>query len=133
MYNFTGSIARKICSVENHAGDHHVIQKFKSPAWYDLSRITGGVLHISLTSSVRTQDELKTQLDEIIFHFEMKTMDDKEERKELFVALISTGLSPGSSHLFAARLTQPIVLRSTSRVGIQCIHTNGFRNIFGKN
>ena len=93
VYNFTGSIARKICSVENHAGDHHVIQKFKSPAWYDLSRITGGVLHIRLTSSDCAQQELKTPLDEIIFHFEVKTMDDKEERKELFVEFVARVVS----------------------------------------
>ena len=93
VHNFTGSIARKICSVENHAGDHHVIQKFKSPAWYDLSRITGGVLHIRLTSSDCAQQELKTPLDEIIFHFEVKTMDDKEERKELFVEFVARVVS----------------------------------------
>ena len=33
VHNFTNCIDRKICSIENHEGKHHIVQKFKNPPW----------------------------------------------------------------------------------------------------
>ena len=89
MHNFTKSIDRKICSLENHEGNHHIIQKFKSPPWYHLARTVGGVLHIRAGSSDGAQENLSCRISELYFHIEIKTMSQSEEHKLMFVHRIN--------------------------------------------
>ena len=85
MHNFTNCIDRKICSIENHEGKHHIVQKFKNPPWYNLSRTVGGVVHIRAGSSEDIQENIECQITKSYFHLKIKNMTENDLCKMMFV------------------------------------------------
>ena len=117
-------LACKICSIKNHEGKHHIVKYNKinkNPPWYNLSRTVGGVVHIRVVSSDDIQEKIECQITELYFHIKIKNMTENDECKIMFVELLSTNLSPASSHPFIAKLSHPVTLHTKSRVGIQNI------------
>ena len=91
------------------------------------------MIHIRMGSSDDIQEKVECQITELFFHIKIKNMTKNDECKMMFVELLSTSLSPASSHSFIAKLSHPITLHAKSRVGIQNIRTEGSCNIFREN
>jgi hypothetical protein len=53
IHNFTGDTSRQICSIQNDEYKYSIVRKIKDPIWFEVSKISGGILHVSLSSSVK--------------------------------------------------------------------------------
>ena len=132
IHNFTGDISRKICSISNYDYKYSIIRKIKDPVWFETVKITGGVLHISLSSIDYNQEHLSSMLEELIIHLEVRVMDYKENRKMLFAELSSHNQNPQTHQTFIGKLSQPIIINNNSTISLQSVQTGGFMNVFGE-
>ena len=75
IHNVNGRITRKICSGVNLERKAQVIQKFKNPFWYDVTKLIGHFLHIKTTCQNHTNTWITERVENITLHIELRSMD----------------------------------------------------------
>ena len=132
IHNFTGDTSRLICSIQNDEFKYSIVRKIKNPIRFEISKIPGGILHVSLSSSDCNYHELSSKITRLIIHIELQAMNTKERRELIFAKLSSYNQISQPHQTFIGKLSRCITLSEKNTISLQSIKTGGFMNITPK-
>jgi hypothetical protein len=131
IHNFTGDTSRQIYSIQNEEQKFSIVKKIKDPIRFDLSKISGGILHVSLSSDDYTQRQLSSRITRLIIHIELQAeaVDVMDKRELIFVKLLSYNHPSQTHQTFIGKLSRSITLKKKNTISLQSVKTGGFMNI----
>ena len=129
IHNFTGDTSRRICSIQNDKYKYSIVRKIKDPIWFEISKIPGGILHVSLSSSDYNYQELASKITRLVIHIELQAMDTRDKRELIFAKLLSYNQISQPHQTFIGKLSRCITLGEKNTISLQSVKTGGFMNI----